>query len=65
MENKSKKLTSYQIKAAVDIEGLAYAVTDYYGKDIICTDDAELEIKWKAAYTAFEDLKNHLETINY
>lgn len=49
---------------SIEEEGLDYAVRDYYGRNIICPEDPELEALWKAAYDAMEALHTYTKT-NY
>jgi hypothetical protein len=53
-------LTAEQLIQRIENEGLAYAVTCYYGRNIKCTDDPKMEALWKKAYDAIDELEKHV-----
>jgi len=66
MEKNEKELTpltAEQLVRRIDNEGLSYAVTSYYGRDIQCTDDEKLDALWKAAYDAIDALEQHVSLL--
>lgn len=60
---KPTRVTAEQLAARIDNEGLSYAVTSYYGRNIQCTDDPVMDALWKAAYDAIDALEKHASTI--
>ena len=66
MDNGEKnltQLTARQLVRRIKVEGLAYAVTNYYGRDIQCTDDQKLDGLWKTAYDAIDTLERYVMDI--
>lgn len=57
-------LTAEDLVKRIENEGLSYAVTSYYGRNIKCTDDPEMERLWKAAFDAIDALEKHVLTIS-
>ena len=57
------QVTAEDLVRRIDNEGLSYAVTHYYGRDIQCVDDAEFEGLWKSAYDAIDALEKHASRV--
>lgn len=62
-EEKPTLLTADELVRRIDNEGLAYAVTCYYGKNIVCTDDPQMERLWKSAYDSIDALERYVAKI--
>lgn len=62
-QDKPTIVTPENLKWKAEYEGLAYAVQHYYGRNISCPYDPELERLWKAAYDAIEALDKRLDTV--
>ena len=59
MEQPTKK-TANELIQIIDNEGLAYALTQYLGRGVICTDDPELGALWGLAFDAVSELETHI-----
>lgn len=58
--SKPAVLTPQDMANRVEYEGIGYAVQQYYGLDVSCPEDPELEAAWKAAYDALTKLETLL-----
>lgn len=58
--SKPTVLTPQDMVYRVEYEGVGYAVQHYYGRDVSCPEDPELEAAWKAAYDALTKLDDIL-----
>jgi len=62
-EKQLTEVTAERLIRRIDNEGLSYAVTSYYGRDILCTDDPKLDALWKAAFDAIDALEMYTNSL--